>query len=318
MTAGATVFVGMATMSILVVAMVVARLRVADPTLRRLLYVIMDTALLLLIAGIGLGWQPVVEPPPLGFAVMMAVAIAASIAILWVAGANGWLRSLPGRAGAAAAIYMVLLIAYPPPLGPGWQVAALFAGIGAALMVAVVGGWRVSGQAATVYAADISFEEDDDDDWTLEEVDDGTAVAVVHGVAAVVVHEPLREGRGGSAGEDGTGALRLSGSAGGSAGDGAGSSGPGGRPDGDGGQQRTDSDGGRAGGDQAPDGMVVYPAVAGVDRNPRSRGRGRRLAGALVQRSGASGHGADAGGGYDAATATAVASLASTGAASGG
>ena len=87
--------------------------------------------------------------------------------------------------------------------------------------------------------------------------DDGTAVVGDHGAAVVVRNEPLR-GRMAKRRRRRNRRMTIWAAQAEAQGMSAGSAGPGGRPDGDGGQQRTiqTCD---AGGDQAPDGMVVLP-----------------------------------------------------------
>lgn len=246
--------------------------------------------------------------PPLGLVALLAVAIAASVAILWLFGGQGWLRTIPGRIGAGALIFMVLVIAFPPPLAPGWQIVTLVVGLALAAAV-MLGADSAAPRAATatadgrfMYEMDFEGEGIEDDDILEDDETDDQWVVVPAAVVAGPggLRDEERGGAGGGAGADGSGAVSD-----------AGSAGAGGRAD-----RGSESGGGRqdragAGNDRTGNGVVVYPAVAAADRGAGRRPRGRRLAGALVPREGVSGAGAGAGG-YDAAGAVATASIAAT------
>lgn len=163
----------------------------------------------------------------------------------------------------------------------------------------------------------VEGETNEDDDWIMEPA---SAVAGVAGAGVGVgMHDnaPRRDADSGSTIEGSASEVRQPGSTGesgragseGSSGSSS-SAGESGRTGGNGTGEQPGGNRQGGGGDQTRDSMVVYPTVAHVNRNPVRRGRGRRLVGAMVPRTGApnDGTGANANG-YDAATAVAVSSI---------
>lgn len=156
---------------------------------------------------------------------------------------------------------------------------------------------------------------DEEDGWIMEPA---SPVAGVAGAGVGIgMHDAQRDADSGGASENGSSEVRQPVSAGESGRSGSESSGGSGSSAGEsgrtGGNGTGEQPGGNrqgGGGDQARDSMVVYPTVAPVNRNPVRRGRGRRLVGAMVPRTGAPGDGSGANAnGYDAATAVAVSSI---------
>lgn len=309
MTEGA--YAGLAVVFILIALAVVvaAHVAVKNKPARIVLYALAGASAGVLSAGLVLQIWTKGAPlalPPLGLVALLAVAIAASVAILWLFGGQGWLRKVPGRIGAGALIFMVLVIAFPPPLAPGWQVVTLVVGLGIAAAV-MLGADSAQPRAATATADgrfmfDMDFDGEGIEGDDILEDDEGDGddwiVVPVSVAGAGGLRDEERGGAGGSASADGSGAVRQPGGTSGSVGVGG---------DGAGEQPNGNREG--AGEDHAGNGVVGGVALAAADRSFGRRPRGRRLAGALVPREGVSGAGAGAGG-YDAAGAATAASIA--------
>lgn len=267
---------GLAIGNILIQAGVqVAALTAVRPgPLRWLVHAVSGAAIALSVVGLllyiqaGHGVAAPLAFPPVGLLAMLTIAIAGSSGILWLAGANGWLTNWAGRAGAGLLIYMILLIAFPPP-SAAWQLGALVAGMGLAAVLFAVW-WLSDGQQTGPYQAmvDFNFEEDDsedidEDDWIFEPVGAAAGAQPDSDRLRVVSAErtPDRRG-GGEAGSGTSGERSLE------------------RTRTDSVPRFADSDSQGAGGDGEGKRVHSDPAVA----DPGRRGRGRRLAGALVAR----------------------------------
>lgn len=178
--------------------------------------------------------------------VMLPIAIAASVFILWLAWREGWTQRPGGRIAAGCVCYVLLLIAYPPPVAQGLQVASMLAGLvaGAAMMVVA---WVTGGKAqgprvgqAINMQSEILFEDMEGDNGDEMDID-GWVVVPVDGDDGGLHDDGRRTDRG----------SEVPGA------DGAGSS---------------------AGADEAGNGVAKGAANPASNRS----GRGRRLSGAVV------------------------------------
>ena len=244
--------------------------------------------------------------------IMLPIAMAASVFILWIAWREGWTRRWSGRVATGLMCYILLLIAFPPPVPQGYQVLSIAAALVVGAVMLTVA-W-VTGRAPAQHGprvgermmSEILFEEidgeDDEDDtiygWSMQPVDD------------VGMREPQRNQDSGSASEVGSSPVRLASGGSESTGTGSASSGASsgsasqsGRVGGS--SERTSSsvNGARTGKNRTGNGMVAGVAVSSAYRG----GRGRRLSGDLVQGQSAPGHGD--GSGYDAHGAAVTATI---------
>ena len=251
---------------------------------------------------------------------MLPIAMAASVFILWIAWREGWTRRWSGRLATGLMCYVLLLIAFPPPVPQGYQVLSIAAAlvVGAAMLTVA---W-VTGRAPAQHGprvgermmSEILFEEidgeDDEDDtiygWSMQPVDD------------VGMREPQRNQDSGSASEVGSSPVRLASGGSESTGTGSASSGASsgsasqsGRVGGSSERTSASVNGERTGRNGKRNGVVAGVAVSAAYRG----GRGRRLSGDLVQGQSAPGHGD--GSGYDAHGAAVTATITSASAQSG-
>jgi hypothetical protein len=284
--------VGVLMVFVLIGVLLAARLSVKSPALRRVMYAICFTAISMLVVGVGsLRFIVEVHMPPVLPVAMLAVAISASAAIMLLAMRYGWLRNWAGRAGAGLLIYMILIIAYPPPVGPAWQLVTAVAGValaGVGLMV----WWLADAQATPLVGQTLQggviygYQPEGDEDEEDNENDSNWVVVPVAGNVVVDgLREPKRDEDSGSASEVGPGEVRLPEPAsengwtsGAGVGGSSGSASESGRTSGSGAGEQPGADSGSAGGNGTGNGVAVYPANIANYR----RGRGRRLAVGVV------------------------------------
>ena len=245
--------------------------------------------------------------------VMLPIAMTASVFILWLAWREGWTRQWFGRVATGLLCYALLLIAFPPPVPQDYQILSLVAplAVGAVMMlVAWITGSKPVHHGPRVgqpMMSEILFEEIDDDEndeddtiygWSMQPVDD------------VGMREPQRNQDSGSASQSGHSEVRLP--SGGSESAGTGSASGGGSSVSasqsgcaSGSSERTSAsvNGERTGRNGKRNGVVAGLAVSSTYRG----GRGRRLAGDLVQGQSALDHGD--GSGYDAHGAAVTATI---------